>query len=173
MLAKRLKYVSNQLDIRDITAWSDSSITLCWLRKSPSAFKSFVANRVTAINDLMPDVTSSNNNPADLLSRGVTATYLQVNNLWWDGPPCLTSPPECWPMPQFIHPKELPEVRAVILMTPSSPETNFWTRDQLLEQFLFLFSLNLYLLLGETFHFQLSTQDRSAHASNLLNHRGM
>ncbi len=144
MLAKLLKYVSNQLDIRDITAWSDSSITLCWLRKAPSALKSFVANRVTAINDLLPDITwrhiSSNNNPADLLSRGVTATHLQVNNLWWDGPPWLTSPPECWPMPQFIHPKELPEVRAVILMTPSSPETNFRDSFSSYSHLIFIYS---------------------------------
>jgi len=37
MLAKLLDYCSKMLDVNSMTAWSDSSIVLCWLRKAPNA----------------------------------------------------------------------------------------------------------------------------------------
>jgi len=49
LLAKLLKYCAELLKITEVHAWSDSSIVLCWLRKSPNTLKQFVHNRVQQI----------------------------------------------------------------------------------------------------------------------------
>ena len=72
LLAKLLKYCSTQLNTSTITAWSDSSIVLCWLRKAPNSLNTFVANRVCNIHQLIPNAQwrhiASAFNPADMLS---------------------------------------------------------------------------------------------------------
>jgi len=55
MMVKLLSYCSKLLDVHSMTAWSDSSIVLCWLRKAPNALNAFVANRVQSINTLIPN----------------------------------------------------------------------------------------------------------------------
>ncbi|XP_075150543.1 uncharacterized protein LOC142224648 [Haematobia irritans] len=48
---------------------------------------------------------SSNENPADIGTRGCTALELNDNSLWWHGPKWLTSPSELWPKSvTFIEP---------------------------------------------------------------------
>ena len=72
--AKLLHYCSHLLDISEVSAWTDSSIVLCWLRKLPSSLHTFVGNRVAAIQELLPEVSwrhvPSSSNPADILSKG-------------------------------------------------------------------------------------------------------
>ena len=70
--------------------WSDSYIVLCWLRKSPSSLKPFVGNRVCEIQKLSSIQSwhhvSTDQNPADCASRGLTADKLLSHKLWWHGP---------------------------------------------------------------------------------------
>jgi len=78
------------------TCFTDSMITLCWIRSSPSQWKPWVANRVSEIQKLTspewwihcPGVQ----NPADLLTRGCSGTKLTECDLWWKGPPFLKDP---------------------------------------------------------------------------------
>ncbi|KRZ01024.1 hypothetical protein T4C_1269, partial [Trichinella pseudospiralis] len=37
----------------------------------------------------------SENNPADLISRGTSVTKLKDSRLWWEGPPSLLNPESC------------------------------------------------------------------------------
>jgi len=57
--------------------------------------------------------------PCRILSRG--STIIQLNNchLWLDGPIWLCLPQLQWPPPQFAFPSELPETKAVTLLTPA------------------------------------------------------
>ena len=68
-----------------IFAWTDSTIVLCWLQKPSSSLKTFVANRVSSIQELLPSSkwrhVPTNQNPADLLSRGMHANQLVWNSL--------------------------------------------------------------------------------------------
>ena len=54
----------------------------------------FITNRVQTIKDLLPKATwgnsPTNDNPADLLTRGLSATQLCSSVLWKQGPPWLT-----------------------------------------------------------------------------------
>ncbi|GFT70543.1 integrase catalytic domain-containing protein [Trichonephila clavipes] len=69
-------------------------IVLAWLRKEPMDLKTFVQNRVAKIQELYPNQlwrhVPSDQNPADLVSRGVDPEILLQQNLWFNGPTFLS-----------------------------------------------------------------------------------
>lgn len=76
-------------------------MVLCWLKSSPSAWATLVANRVSKIQ-LATENCSWNHvagvqNPADLISRGTTTDQLIASKLWWNGPEWLALDPSEWP----------------------------------------------------------------------------
>lgn len=81
--------------ISDVKLWTDSTIVLSWIRMQPCELKTFVANRVAKIQDLTKGIdwnhVSTDENPADLLTKGITADELKRSTLWWHGPLWLTS----------------------------------------------------------------------------------
>ncbi|CAI6376067.1 unnamed protein product [Macrosiphum euphorbiae] len=70
--------------------WTDSTVTLAWLAADSGRWKTFIANRVSEIQTLTNSLewghVKSNDNPADVLSRGCTPNELKNNTLWWHGP---------------------------------------------------------------------------------------
>ncbi|GFX67247.1 integrase catalytic domain-containing protein [Trichonephila clavipes] len=89
LLAKLVKRVvaALQLETAELYLWSDSMIVLAWLRKEPMDLKTFVQNRVAKIQELYPNQlwrhVPSDQNPADLVSRGVDPDKLLQQNLWF------------------------------------------------------------------------------------------
>ncbi|XP_071646671.1 uncharacterized protein [Temnothorax longispinosus] len=81
--------------IGETTLSSDSTIVLGWIKLQPNKLKTFVINRVSRIEDLTEGIAwnhvPSEENPTDMLSRGVSADTLAVNRLWWHGPHWLMS----------------------------------------------------------------------------------
>ncbi|XP_073841537.1 uncharacterized protein [Musca autumnalis] len=80
--------------------WSDSTIVLAWLRKPSYTWTTFVANRVAKIQDMIGDNwrhVSTQDNPADLATRGVTPLELKERDLWWFGPSWLRVDKQFWP----------------------------------------------------------------------------
>ncbi|GFX85378.1 uncharacterized protein TNCV_4731951 [Trichonephila clavipes] len=96
LLEKLVKRVvaALQLETAELYLWSDSMIVLAWLRKKPMHFKTFVQNRVAKIQELYPNQlwrhVPSDQNPADLVSRGVDPDKLLQQNLWFNGPTFLS-----------------------------------------------------------------------------------
>ncbi|GFV65998.1 uncharacterized protein TNCV_1303891 [Trichonephila clavipes] len=96
LLAKLVKKVvaALQLETAELYLWSDSMIVLAWLRKEPMDLKTFVQNRVAKIQELYPNQlwrhVPSDQNPADLVSRGVDPDKLLQQNLWFNGPTFLS-----------------------------------------------------------------------------------
>ncbi|XP_055622113.1 uncharacterized protein LOC129765718 [Toxorhynchites rutilus septentrionalis] len=82
LLARLIKTVKSTLrmTIHQTTAWSDSMTTLAWIAGDPARWKTFVANRVAEINSTLSAVNwrhiPTDENPADLLSRGATPMSL-------------------------------------------------------------------------------------------------
>ncbi|KAK9730068.1 Pao retrotransposon peptidase [Popillia japonica] len=130
LLARLIVKVRSILNdpIRRTCLWTDSTIVLAWLRASSKTWKTFVANRVGEIQDLT-DINdwyhvATHDNPADLVSRSVTASELLNSEIWWHGP--------CWvtqlkmPQPQQPTLGEVPKEETrnqTVTMIMSQKET--------------------------------------------------
>ena len=68
--------------------------------------KMFVENRVIEIRSLVPTECWSHyrgvDNPADISSRGMTATQLKNNRAWFHGPSWLVEIENKWPTPKHL-----------------------------------------------------------------------
>jgi hypothetical protein len=94
LLAKLILAVKTSTSLNcQVVAWTDSTIVLHWLAGLPSRWKTFVANRVAEIQELIPAENwhhvKSEENPADCASRGIDASELVNHSLWWNGPEWL------------------------------------------------------------------------------------
>ena len=60
-----------------VFAWSDSTVTIAWLEDFPRKWKTFVANRVAKIQEIIPasswNYVPTEENPADCASTGLSA----------------------------------------------------------------------------------------------------
>lgn len=95
--------------------WTDSSIILAWLSTSNN-LKTFVANRVSEIKTLtnIKDWrhVSTDQNPADIISRGLSAVELIASTLWFNGPHWLSLDHQNWPITNItIENTVVPEQR--------------------------------------------------------------
>ena len=103
MLTRLTKYVQAtlQLNIATVHLWTDSQVTLTWIKSHASRWKDYVRNRVSQIQELTPEVqwkhVPGKSNPADCASRGLITTQLEHHELWWMGPSWLTQPSDSWP----------------------------------------------------------------------------
>ena len=112
LLSKLIRSLdANYLFKFELFMWTDSSIVLGWLQRSPNTLKTFVANRVAQILD----ITSTNqwkhikteDNPADMGTRGCFPQDLIDKELWWHGPTWLKLPKSRWPVPRTFDPTDL------------------------------------------------------------------
>ena len=94
--AQLLKKVIESLCLPDHVpyyCWTDSMVALGWIKGRPSRWKPWVANRVTTIQSLTDPVrwkhVAGKENPADILTRGISAKDLVESSLWWKGPEFL------------------------------------------------------------------------------------
>ncbi|XP_063389660.1 uncharacterized protein LOC134675379 [Cydia fagiglandana] len=113
-----------------INAWSDSSVALTWIKSCPSKWKTFVANRVSHIQEIIPPDcwrhVRTGDNPADCGSRGLLPNDLVHHSNWWKGPSWLVLDKSDWPKSTLsVDVDVLHEERKVTVLTVSLQET--WT----------------------------------------------
>ena len=109
---RALKFVRSQLHrpVDSQHLWTDSRCVLFWLTSKKSMSR-FVENRLKAIrshDDLTFHYVPTQDNPADLATRGTSATDLHSTSQWWNGPPWLSLAPSAWPHGK--HPDVTPNV---------------------------------------------------------------
>ena len=84
------------IQISTITCYTDSKVSLYWIKGCGKEWKPFVQNRVNKIRRLVPAQYwrhfPGRDNPADLPSRGVAPTELVRNSLWQHGLHWLVDP---------------------------------------------------------------------------------
>ena len=81
-------FQSSPIQINEKYLWTDSEITLHWI-KCERKLPVFISNRVREIRDALFNnhlYCPSGENPADLLTRGISTSQLQSSRLWWHGP---------------------------------------------------------------------------------------
>lgn len=97
LLAKLIKRVKSSINFKltETFAFTDSTIVLAWLKEIPRTWKTFIANRTSAILSIVPFSewrhVKSSLNAADPASRGLLASELLNLELWWNGPNFLHS----------------------------------------------------------------------------------
>ena len=91
--------LSPQVEVSGMTYWQDSKTALYWIRNA-GEWKQFVRHRVNSILECTQKkdwrYCPTETNPADIGSRGATATVLKSDSLWWEGPPWLAGPESGW-----------------------------------------------------------------------------
>lgn len=93
ILAKLMQTMKNtlqpQLKIDGLRFWLDSKTALTWIQNK-GEWKQFTPHRVNKILKLTNTKDwayhSTQENPADLSPRGVFASQLKEDELWWHGP---------------------------------------------------------------------------------------
>ncbi|XP_063924137.1 uncharacterized protein LOC135138171 isoform X1 [Zophobas morio] len=120
-----------RLSINSVFYWTDSTIVLAWLATSPSTLNTFVANRVSEIQNLSTVDTwqhvNTKDNPADIISRGAYPSELLKCDLWFHGPYWLRESSENWPKPH-LQPTEVPGLKGVALISGNNFEVPILTR---------------------------------------------
>ena len=127
-LLVKIKEILNltSLPEQEVFGWTDSTIVLQWLAQLPRTWTTFVANRVSEVQQNLPrsnwNHVSSSSNPADSSSRGTTLELLQSSSLWWNGPEWLQKPQDLWPETklQQIEPIEITDQTANNLIQSTS-----------------------------------------------------
>ena len=95
------------------TFWTDSTAVIRYVENENQRFQTFVANRIAIIRDRSNPVqwrfVDGTRNPADLASRGLTATKFLKSNVWINGPDFLWKPRSSWPeCPESLRSTEVP-----------------------------------------------------------------
>ncbi|XP_053964104.1 uncharacterized protein LOC128867038 [Anastrepha ludens] len=132
LLAELLEFVCKKIhhNPRNVHCWTDSMITLAWIKGDPSKWTTFVSNRVTKIQLLTQHYhwhhVPSELNPADILSRGTKADKFIENSLWFHGPHFLTQDAQHWPLPSCnaINDNNIPEQRRQNIVLLTNPTTD-------------------------------------------------
>lgn len=122
LLARLQEKVINSINTPETKTflWTDSTITLSWIKSSSRKWTTFVANRVgevqrlTRVEDWRHVDTKSN--PADMVSRGVSPFELVQSSLWWEGPDWLKLEEDNWPKSIVQFHTTLPEQIANIFV---------------------------------------------------------
>lgn len=132
-LTRKVISIFTKLNFASVNLWTDSQIALCWTQSHPSRWTTFVANRVSQIQEVSKGWNwrhiISADNAADSLSRGLVAQELLGCEAWWHGPRFsreISSYPS--QVETDVSPTHLPEQRKVSLQARITPclLTIFW-----------------------------------------------
>ena len=103
-----------KFSVNRVIFWSDSTIVLQWLKKSPTVLKVFESNRVAEIQTIKEAEwrhITTKDNPADALSRGQLPATFRENDSWFEGPHWLRKHESTWPASLNVTIKELPGLK--------------------------------------------------------------
>ncbi|XP_062551107.1 uncharacterized protein LOC134216156 [Armigeres subalbatus] len=118
--------------------WTDSTCVLRWIQATPTMWTTYVANRVAKIQTITEKGhwrhVPGMDNPADLISRGISPGEIVANRFWWQGPRWLELGSELWPKAATNFEEEgEDERRRTVVASSASPYSEF--NDQYIGRF--------------------------------------
>ncbi|XP_058808605.1 uncharacterized protein LOC131674108 [Phymastichus coffea] len=112
--------------------WSDSQVTLHWLRSDSPVGHDLIDNYVAHIQELAEGIAfhhvPTDCNPADVATRGTDATQLAHHPLWWKGPAWLPRPTSEWPKEEETVPLATTSPCLIAACTKITTETDYIER---------------------------------------------
>ena len=102
LLSQLMKHIQEILAIPtcNLYAFTDSTIVLYWIYGTSERFQTFEANRIGEIQENVPPEkwahVISEENPADVGSRGILPGEIIDHKLCWNGPSWLKEDPSNW-----------------------------------------------------------------------------
>lgn len=106
--------LSQSMRIDEVYLFTDSKITLAWISTEAKKLQAYVSNRVSVIQQKTSKwswlYVPSADNPADLISRGISPKELPTCSLWWEGPKFLQGEYN-FNNKKLDLPEDLPEVK--------------------------------------------------------------
>ena len=121
------KALKPQVRITDCRYWSDSKTVLYWINNA-GLWRQFVQHRVNEILSLSFKESWGHCagvcNPADLGSRGVSASTLKNSRIWWEGPYWLVLGKDHWPRETLVEssPQTGEEMKNTVVTMPIAVE---------------------------------------------------
>ena len=116
LIATVSESLSTRMELSEPRSFTDSQVSLFWIKGTGRDWKPFVQNRVNEIPRLVPvecwNHCSGKENPADIPSRGATPLELSVNQMWQNGPAWLKTSIDSTPLPE-----EMPDLCVTELKT--------------------------------------------------------
>lgn len=137
LVSYTLSVFKNKFKFSAIHLWCDSTVTLTWIATPPYRLKTYVANRVAQVQELVPAQSwkyiQSHSNPSDVASRGILPADLPHSDLWWQGPPWLSLSHGEWPIENLPHidlitTDEIKTEPLTVLTTVPSPQWDVLTK---------------------------------------------
>ncbi|XP_038106740.1 uncharacterized protein LOC119766331 [Culex quinquefasciatus] len=128
LLAHLYCQVVESLGLQNITTylWTDSMVTLHRLRDTPANYDTFERNRIAEIQRLTDGCIwghiAGKDNPADIISRGVSPSELIEMPLWWYSPPETEESPTMFVMHAVHDEEDAPAVAAAVTSPPEADE---------------------------------------------------
>ncbi|XP_070139207.1 uncharacterized protein [Drosophila bipectinata] len=112
LATKLATWIQQQLHVPQMRVtvyyWSDAMIVLHWIYGDPCRWKTFVANRIGSIQEVSSASqwghVSTQDNPANCATRGLTPLQLAQDKLWWSGPDWLQEPEDHRPKVTLTSP---------------------------------------------------------------------
>ncbi|XP_039442932.1 uncharacterized protein LOC120423264 [Culex pipiens pallens] len=120
-----------KIKISDSYFWTDSAVVLQWIQANPNTWKTYVANRVAEIQFYTRGChwnhVPTKDNPADLVSRGMTVPNFLNCETWKNATSWICSNPRDWPRtnPPSV-PADIMEARVVAAVTEKPPQVHPW-----------------------------------------------
>lgn len=127
LLLARLVSSVAQLSVKNLACFTDSQVVISWLNTPTHELGIFEANRVSQILNSVPISlwrhVDSEDNPADLASRGCSPRRLKDATIWWNGPQWLT-----FPVHQWLKPTNKTIVMSTLQSVRNPVEPYDWTK---------------------------------------------
>ena len=108
-----IKHLLTLFQFVEIYLWSDSKVVISWIHCKKCIKDIYVSNRVSEIKDIINSCqinirhVGTNDNPADVLSRGCTVNQLIKDSSWMHGPIHLMSNPVYNVQLSVVHVSEI------------------------------------------------------------------
>lgn len=106
-LPRLLAEVLKELRCEEVWYWTNSPVTVRWIKSQSEKSKLFVSNRVKEIQALssfgMRHYCTGYSNPADLLTKGISARLMKESSLWWQGLNWLQLQQDFWLQELYGH----------------------------------------------------------------------